>query len=406
MSIEARKTKNGTVYDVRYRVTGNSEQRCKTFNRMSDARDFSAIKTNELMQQRLGISNIARFDGTTLREEALFWLEQKEVELSGNWYGRASAIIHKTLLPKYGHLTPDKFTISFIRKLQSELKSGATQKRGVKRYKNATINRMTEVICAILNYSAKTRRIPFNPASGYEKLPDDKVEMSYWETDEVKSFLKFVGEKYPKGHEDRWVYVVMLVALNCGLRAGEIWGLQPGDIKEQSLFIKRQWSETQKKFDLPKGKRNRKAKDRLPYRHVVLHQMVKAELLDVIKHREVKSDETIFYGTNRQPRGHVSFRHRFNRLVRDWRGKRIRFHDLRHTAITLWVHAGINLRVIQEMAGHESITTTMGYVHMVGGSVQRVSQFHLVNEAEVPQGMPEETRLLPESFDEMRMGSA
>ena len=120
----------------------------------------------------------------------------------------------------------------------------------------------------------------------------------------------------------------------------------------------------------------------------------------------MKSDETIFYGTNRQPRGHVSFRHRFGRLVRDWRGKRIRFHDLRHTAITLWVHAGINLRVIQEMAGHESITTTMGYVHMVGGSVQRVSQFHLVNEAEVPQGMPEETRLLPESFGEVRRGSA
>jgi integrase len=156
----------------------------------------------------------------------------------------------------------------------------------------------------------------------------------------------------------------------------------PGDIKDESLYVKRQWLELEKRFDLPKGKRNRKSKDRVPYRHTALHPFVRAELFDLIKDRDVRSDETIFYGEERKPRGHRSFAHRFERLVKEWGGKKIRFHDLRHTAITLWVHAGINLRVIQEMAGHENITTTMGYVHMVGGSVNRVSRMHLVNEIE------------------------
>lgn len=154
----------------------------------------------------------------------------------------------------------------------------------------------------------------------------------------------------------------------------------PQDVKEETLYIKRQWKEIDKRFDLPKGKRNRKAKDRLPYRHTVLHQVVRDELLEIVRQRNVKPDQTIFYGNNGNPRGHASFGNRFERLLKEWGGRKIRFHDLRHTAITLWVHAGINLRVIQEMAGHENITTTMGYVHMVGGSVNRVSRHHLISD--------------------------
>jgi integrase len=245
----------------------------------------------------------------------------------------------------------------------------------------------TEVLCAILNYSAKTQRIPLNPAKGYSKLPDDRVEISYWQPEEVRDFLGFVGKKYPKGHEERWVYVAMLVALNCGPRAGELWGLMPEDVKEETLYIKRQWREIEKWFDLPKGKRNRKAKDRLPYRHTVLHPVVRTELLEIIEQRQIQPNQTIFGGEEGLPRGHRSFAHRFERLVKAWGGCRIRFHDLRHTAIALWVHAGVNLKVIQDMAGHESITTTMGYVHMVGGSVNKVSRFHLVTEQLEPKAL-------------------
>jgi integrase len=293
-------------------------------------------------------------------------------------------MIHQTLIPKYGHLTPDKFNIPFVRRIQADLK-GTNLKTRVGKLSNSSVNRFTEVLCAILNYSAKTQRIPFNPTKGYSKLPDDRVELSYWEPDEVRSFLKFVSKKFPRGHEEHWVYVAMLVALNCGPRAGELWGLMPTDIKDETLYIKRQWLEVEKRFDLPKGKRNRKAKERQPYRHTVLHQSVRNELLEIVEQRQVSPDQTIFHGEGGRPRGHRSFAKRFLLLVRDWGGKRIRFHDLRHTAITLWVHAGVNLKVIQEMAGHESITTTMGYVHMVGGSVNKVSRFHLVTDQFEPK---------------------
>ena len=50
----------------------------------------------------------------------------------------------------------------------------------------------------------------------------------------------------------------------------------------------------------------------------------------------------------------------------------IRFHDLRHTALTLMVKRGIALPVIQAIAGHRDIRTTMKYVHVVGEDIDRV----------------------------------
>lgn len=43
----------------------------------------------------------------------------------------------------------------------------------------------------------------------------------------------------------------------------------------------------------------------------------------------------------------------------------LRPYDLRHTRITKWVGAGHNLALVRKAAGHSSVRTTMGYVHLV-----------------------------------------
>lgn len=45
-------------------------------------------------------------------------------------------------------------------------------------------------------------------------------------------------------------------------------------------------------------------------------------------------------------------------------GKDAVFHTLRHTYISRLVMAGVNLRVVQELAGHKTISMTMRYAHL------------------------------------------
>lgn len=45
------------------------------------------------------------------------------------------------------------------------------------------------------------------------------------------------------------------------------------------------------------------------------------------------------------------------------------FHSLRHTFITWGIQAGVPVPVMQTLAGHADISTTMQYVHVAGGDL-------------------------------------
>jgi integrase len=51
----------------------------------------------------------------------------------------------------------------------------------------------------------------------------------------------------------------------------------------------------------------------------------------------------------------------------DW----ISIHDLRHFRATQWVQRGVDLRTVQELLGHSSITTTMTYAHFAASHASR-----------------------------------
>lgn len=45
----------------------------------------------------------------------------------------------------------------------------------------------------------------------------------------------------------------------------------------------------------------------------------------------------------------------------------------------------MNVKVVKEMAGHQSLQTTMKYVHMIGGSVEEVSETYFLGLEEPPK---------------------
>lgn len=310
------------------------------------------------------------FEETTFKDEATFWTEQKSGQFSPAYNKRVEGIL-KELLPKYGRLTPDK--------LQPELISSYQKARLSTGVRPATVNKETAVLNAILNFSSRCRRIPFNPLKGFQKLKETHCEMQVWDREEAASFLSFVSCKYPHGSEKRWVYIVYLLAINTGLRAGEIWGLMPKDIMHdrERLYISRQLDLMSGELRLPKGGKTR---------YVPCNDQLLEELTSLITSCDVASDRTIF----RSAKGcHVDHHNFINRIflqdVREWEGKKIRFHDLRHTATTLMLQSGVPIKDVQMICGHSNITTTSNYLHLTGDSIKQAAKKYVVTPSAAPR---------------------
>lgn len=366
MTIRKVQNTKGTHYIVDLYASGRSGKRIRRrFKKKIDAQNFLEHYTTEKQNFKRTGQSISLLEEVIYSDEASFWLESMRGHFSVAHLKRVEAIL-KEQLPRFGHYTLDRLDAAYLTNYQRELRS--------RRQKNATINRKTEVITAIFNHSVRHRRIPYSPAIGFRKLPLQRDEIVFWEKHEASDFLKCMSLRYPKESPKRWVYIAYLTALNTGLRAGEVWGLKVDDIvaSGETLFIRRQLNRITKTFDLLKGKRNSKS-GKLS-RHVPCNSELLSELNWLIENNGISREETIFQNLARNPVDHDRFQKVFRNDLKAWGGRALRFHDLRHTAITQMIAAGVDLKTVQAIAGHEDIKTTMNYVHLVGDSIREVSR--------------------------------
>lgn len=296
-------------------------------------------------------------------DEADRWLMEREMNFSPGHKKRAVGVI-KEFRERLQGIDVYEVNQDFLYRIQREERA--------KGQSNGSINRKTEIFSAILTYAHRLGRIDKNPGFGFKKLKRDTPEMGFWSLEEARSFLNFVNLRYESKSKDRWIYVVYLLALNTGLRAGEIWGLRPQDVgwDRNLIHVKRQYDRVLNKMRDPKSKRSRV---------VPCSDELKRELSELLKKRKLTASTTIFQSINGKPVCHDNFSDRvFQRDMRDWGGKRIRFHDMRHTAATLMISSGVDLKTVKEICGHSDIQTTMNYAHLVSGSIEHVARSFLI----------------------------
>ena len=366
------------VWEVRERQGGRSSNAIKRrFRTAEDAQNFAYGLEKDKRERQQGYVKVGSFLETTFREESDQWLEDLALRSSPGHYLRAKSTI-SDFNKNYGGLEPNKITLAFLSDLQKSLRKRPGKKSDTT-LSNASVNRYTEAICAVLNFSALQQRIPYNPVARFKKLPRNSKETGFWNEEEAGSFLGWAAQKYSDWNSDsrlkaRKNYIAYLLALNTGLRAGEIWGLKPQDFcfddEGATLFVRRQFDRVKKEFAPLKGEL---VSDKDKSRHVPCSRELREELEKHVKHNGIRSDMSVFQSVFGNPVDHDSFSDRFDRDIKKWGGKRIRFHDLRHTAATLMLSQGVDVKTVKEILGHEDISTTMRYVHLIGGKIRQVS---------------------------------
>lgn len=174
---------------------------------------------------------------------------------------------------------------------------------------------------------------------------------------------------------------VIILATMTGLRKGEIFALQWGDVnlRERVLTVRKNLE------DFCGRLRVKKPKTVAGRRAVVLDTIAS----EAIERRMKKADDEGFDISSQgimfcNQRGGYLRSPNFDRNVwypiREAAGipKTVRFHDLRHTQASLMLSAGIHPKIVQERLGHANIGMTLNtYSHLMAGiqseSVEKMS---------------------------------
>lgn len=188
------------------------------------------------------------------------------------------------------------------------------------------------------------------------KLPDTLSE------EEINTLIEAIDLSKPEGERNR----AMLETLyGCGLRVSELINLQISDLYFNEDFIKVTGKGDKQRF-VPISEVNKKYIN--IYRNEVrVHQKV-----------QKGSDDMLFL--NR--RGKQLTRAMIFTIVKNL-AEKIEFkksispHTFRHSFATHLLENGADLRAIQQMLGHESITTTEVYIHVDRTQLAKVmNKFH------------------------------
>jgi integrase len=171
-----------------------------------------------------------------------------------------------------------------------------------------------------------------------------------------------IGEVYALADAiDPRYRALILLACFCGLRWGELAGLQRADIDcdRRTVRIARQLCEVagRQPFLAP-------PKSEAGKRTVSIPSLIMADISSHLgTFTKPEADALIFTSPHGLPLRHTNFRRRTWRAALDATGLTIHLHDLRHTGNQLVAEAGANPRELMERMGHSTSRAALIYLH-------------------------------------------
>lgn len=216
-----------------------------------------------------------------------------------------------------------------------------------KKNKRSSLARKLASLRAFFRFLMREGYISLNPAKLVSTPKQEKYLPSILSIDEIFSLLSVKFPPGPLGLRDR---AVMETLYSCGIRVSELTGLNEEDI-DVNLGIIKVLGKGGKERIVPIGV---KALDALN-----AYAAVKPEGDVGRRNRPVFLNNR---GKRFSTRGVERVMHKY--LLQCGILKKITPHSLRHTFATHLLDAGADLRSIQELLGHASLSTTQKYTHV------------------------------------------
>jgi integrase len=219
----------------------------------------------------------------------------------------------------------------------------------IKEIKSNTLNRYLTVLRRMLNLAVEWGYLNSELPKKIKNLKEPPGRVRFLSREETERLLRcciFPAPKNPgKEPPKQYLYMMVLFALNTGLRKGEIQQLRWKRIDFENGFVHVEHN--------PEAGEETKDSER---RDIPLNNLLMNELR---KWKEVSSpdDNDLVFPVQDIKR---SFRSALNKA----RIKDFRFHDLRHSFASHLVMQGVDLPTVSKLLGHAKIDMTMKYSHL------------------------------------------
>ena len=229
----------------------------------------------------------------------------------------------------------------------------------------ATRARKIATLRSFFNYlTQKAHLLEENPVKELDSPKLKKTLPKYLTLDESMELLENVD-----GANRERDYCILTIFLNCGLRISELIGLNLSDIQDEALRV------------LGKGNK---------VRIVYLNDACLAALEQYLAVRRpiTGHDQNALFLSSRNQRVSRSTVHALVKKHLSHAGldsTQYSTHKLRHTAATLMLQNGVDVKAVQEVLGHEHLNTTEIYTHIDNESLRVAARANPLGRVKPPK---------------------
>jgi integrase len=270
--------------------------------------------------------------------------------------------LNNRILPAFGHLRLDQIKpVHIINFLDNLSETGIRKDKKEGGLSSGTIEYHHRILRNIFKRAVEWKMIKCSPAQSVKKPKVTQKKTLVYDENEVSVLLDKLSEE-----DIKWQALITL-ALTCGLRRGELLGLEWKHInfEEDTIEIKQTLTYTKENgYDVKEPKtKNSKRKVSMPLSVTILLKALKKKKLE----ERMKAEELweggdylfVFSSWNGKPMHPSSVKTWWKRFTTKHSLPYIRFHDLRHTSATLLLNKGVHMKIISARLGHANILTTM-----------------------------------------------
>lgn len=325
----------GSRWLVRWRDPEGA-QRKKSFERKPDAENYATRVENDMLS---GFYISPDAGKVTMKEWGEQWL-QAQAHMKPSTWARYESVIRNHIIPKWGscHLSSVRHA-----EIQTWVSTSA------KSMAATSVRKVHRVLSLMLSWAVKDERIARNPAENVKLPKPAPKEHRYLDHAEVEILAKRCGS---------YGLVVRLLAYT-GLRWGELAALtvKRVDVTRRRIVVAESVTEVNGTLHWSTPKTHEQ-------RSVPVPRFIATELEQRLRARS--SDELAFTAPNGGVLRVRNFRRDvFDPAVRDLGLKGLHPHELRHTAASLSIASGADVKIVQEMLGHKAATMTLDlYGHL------------------------------------------